>query len=151
MDHPLPHLGRVLRDTLAHHRKKLANLQVCRYGNPECIHTIMLHIWTASGMYASLLTTAHATLYILGWQLVYFSHACRHPHSPRSQVGCKMAALWYLPPCGVPSLGSHSTIQGRKPRRLHAGLAEQVDLQPGRTGDPPPHLADGIGGSSPLW
>ena len=67
----------------------------------------------------------------------YFPIACRHPHSPRLQVGCKMAALWYLPLCGVPSLGSHSTRQGRKPRRLHAGPAEQVDLQPGRNGDPP--------------
>ena len=82
----------------------------------------------------------------------YSPIACRHPHSPRLQVGCKMAALWYLPPCGVPSLGSHSTRQGRKPRRLHAGPAEQVDLQPGSwNGDPPTHLADGIGGSSLLW
>ena len=77
--------------------------------------------------------------------------ACRHPHSSRSQVGCKMAALRYFPRCGVPSPGSHSTRQGRKPRRLHAGPVEQVDLQPDRAGDPPSHLADGSGGSSPLW
>ena len=80
-----------------------------------------------------------------------FSHASRHPYIPRSQTGCKMAALWHLAGCGVPGPGGHSARQGRQSRRLHAGPAEQVDLQPDRNGSPPSHLADHSGRSAVLW